>query len=91
MSHKHVAIIEKVFAHPIATNVDWTKLKHTLEHFGAQISVGNNNRAHIRIYEHELTLGLPHHGHELADKPEITKLRHFLEEVGLTPEKVKAE
>lgn len=89
MSHKHLAIIEKVFAHPIATNLDWKKLKHTLEHFGADISVGNNNRAHIIIEGNELTLGLPHHGHELADKPEITKLRHYLEEIGLTPEKLK--
>ena len=88
MSHKHKAIIEKVFAHPIATNVDWKKLQHTLEHFGAVIDVSNANRAHIKIRDKELTLGLPHHGHELADKSEVTKLRHFLEEIELTPKTV---
>ncbi|MBN2866813.1 MAG: hypothetical protein JXK16_12460 [Thiotrichales bacterium] len=88
MSHKHKAIIEKVFAHPIATNIDWKKLKHTLEHFGAQIDVSNANRAHIVIRDKEITLGLPHHGHELADKPEVTKLRHFLEEIKLTPDTI---
>ena len=88
MSHKHKAIIEKVFAHPIATNIDWKKLKHTLEHFGAEVEVSNANRAHILIRGQEITLGLPHHGHELADKPEITKLRHFLEEIKLTPDAV---
>jgi len=88
MSHKHKAIIEKIFAHPIATNVDWKKLQNTLEHFGAEIDVSNSNRAHIQLRDKEITLGLPHHGHELADKSEMTKLRHFLEEVDLTPKTV---
>jgi hypothetical protein len=88
MSHKHKAIIEKVFAHPIATNLDWKKLVHTLEHFGAEVVVSNANKAKIHINGSELVLGLPHHGHELEDKAEVVKLKHFLEENGLTPEKV---
>lgn len=88
MSHKHKAIIEKIFAHPIATNLDWKKLASTLEHLGAEIDVSNANRAHIVLNGQELTLGLPHHGHELANKDEVTKLRHFLEEVGVTPASV---
>lgn len=88
MSHKHKVIIEKVFAHPIATNVDWKKLSNTLEHFGATIEVSNSNKAKIRLKDQEIVLGLPHHGHELADKSEITKLRKFLEEVELTPKQV---
>ncbi len=89
MSHKHIIIIQKVFAHPIASNINWQKLKHTLEHFGADISIAKNNRVHIVIADKSLILGLPHHGHDLADKSEVIKLRHFLEEVGLTPDKVK--
>lgn len=85
MSHKHKVIIEKVFAHPIATNIDWKKLSSTLTHLGAEIDVSNTNRAHISMQGKELTLGLPHHGHELANKAEVTKLRHFLEEVGVSP------
>jgi len=88
MSHKHKVIIEKVFAHPIATNIDWKKLSHTLEHFGAEIEVSSSNKAKIHFKDKEIVLGLPHHGHELADKSEVTKLRHFLEEVELTPDQV---
>jgi phage gp36-like protein len=88
MSHKHKVIIEKIFAHPIATNVDWKKLQHALEHFGAEIDVSNANKAKVTLREHEIVLGLPHHGHELADKDEITKLRHFLESVKLTPDTI---
>lgn len=86
MSHKHKVTIEKVFAHPIATNIDWKKLASALEHFGAEIDVSSANRAHIKLNDAELTLGLPHHGHELANKEEVTQLRHFLEEQGLTPD-----
>lgn len=88
MSHKHKVIIEKVFAHPIATNVDWKKLSNTLKHFGAEIEVSNSNKAKIHLNSQELVIGLPHHGHELADKAEITKLRHFLEAAELTPDRV---
>lgn len=86
MSHKHNAIIEKVFAHPIATNIDWKKLQHALEHFGAEIEISNSNRAKITLRGEEFTIGLPHHGHEIADKAEVTQLRHFLESVELTPD-----
>lgn len=88
MGHKHFTLIQKVFAHPISSNIDLKKLKHTLEHFGAEISTANN-RVHIVIKGKTLILGLPHHGHELSDKSEVIKLRHYLEEVGLTPELVK--
>lgn len=88
MSHKHKALIEKVFAHPIATNIDWKKLSHALEHFGATIDVSNSNKAKVVLNDQEIVLGLPHHGHELADKAEVTKLRHFLEAVELTPETI---
>lgn len=88
MSHKHKVIIEKLFAHPIATNVDWKKLQHALEHFGAEIEVSATNHAKVVMGGQEIVLGLPHHGHELEDKGDITKLRHFLESVDLTPDRL---
>lgn len=88
MSHKHKVIIEKVFAHPIATSIDWKKLEHALEHFGAEIEISNSNRAKIVLRDKEIVIGLPHHGHEIADKAEVTQLRHFLEEVELTPDTI---
>lgn len=61
MSHKHKALIEKVFAHPIATNLDWKKLSSALEHFGATIDVSNSNKAKVFLKDQEIVLGLPHH------------------------------
>lgn len=86
MSHK--VIIEKVFSHPIASSIDWKKLSSTLKHFGAEIEVSHSNKARISMNGNVLSLSLPHHGHEIADKPEVTKLKHFLQEVDLTPDKI---
>ena len=88
MSHKHKAIIEKIFAHPISTNIDWKKLQHALEHFGAEIDISGTHKAKVILRDQEIILGMPHHGHDLADKDEVTKLRHFLESVELTPDTI---
>ncbi|MCF6344916.1 MAG: hypothetical protein L3J00_00425 [Thiomicrorhabdus sp.] len=88
MSHKHKVILEKIFAHPIATNLDWKKLSHALEHYGAKIELSKNNHAKVKLNDTEISLHLPHHGHEISDKSEVTRLRHFLEQVGLTPDKL---
>lgn len=89
MSHKHKVTLEKVFAHPIATSIDWKKLEHALVHYGAEIDLSKSNHAKITVGEHEFSMSLPHHGHEIADKAEVTQLRHFLQEVGLTPENLE--
>lgn len=89
MSHKHQVMIEKLFAHPIATNLDWKKMATTLKHYGANIEITTNNHAKIMINNSELVIGLPHHGHELSNKDEVLKLRHFLEDNGITPKSIK--
>lgn len=85
MSQKHQTMLRKIFAHPIATNLDWKKLAATLEHFGAQIDTTTANRARIRLNGAEMVLSLPHHGHEITNKSDVTNLKHFLEEAGVTP------
>ncbi len=88
MSHKHKVILEKVFAHPIATNLNWKKLSHALEHYGAEIELSKSNHAKVKIKDLEVSLSLPHHGHEISDKSEVTRLRHFLEQAALTPDQL---
>lgn len=83
MAHKHQAMIDKVFAHPMAMNLDWKKLSSALTHFGAEIVVSEANHAKILMKEKELVLSLPHHGHELNNRDDIVKLKHFLEECGI--------
>jgi len=83
---KHKEKIAKIFEHPISGNIDSTKLIHALEHYGAEVDMTKTHRAliHLNGKEHSLTLS---HRNELS-KDAIVSLRHFLEEVQLTPDKL---
>ena len=83
---KHKTKIEKIFEHPMSGNIDTKKLVHALEHYGAEVDMNKQHRAilHINGKEHSMTLS---HRNELS-KDAIVKLRHYLEEVGLTPDKL---
>ncbi len=85
MSHKHKAKIEKLFEHPLSTNIDVKKLFAALEHYGIAVEHTKKNRARlVHSDEEELFIALPHGDH--LGKDEIVRLRHWLEAIGLTPD-----
>ncbi|WP_456381851.1 hypothetical protein [Hydrogenimonas sp.] len=84
MSHRHKMKIEKVFEHPISSNIDVKKLISALEHYGVEVEVTKKHKAKLFYDEKEFVLALPHDDH--LSKDETIRLRHFLEEVGLTPD-----
>ncbi len=83
---KHKTKIAKIFEHPMSGNIDTKKLLHALEHYGAEVDMNKQHRAiiHMNSKEHSMTLS---HRNELS-KDAVVKLRHYLEEVGLTPDKL---
>ncbi len=86
MSHKHKAKIEKVFEHPTSANIDVKKLISALEHYGVTVELTKKHKAKLFYGEKEFVLPLPHGDH--LSKDEVVMLRHWLEEVGLTPDKI---
>ncbi|MBD3823577.1 MAG: hypothetical protein IE916_03615 [Epsilonproteobacteria bacterium] len=83
MSHKHVKKIERVFEHPVPSDLDSRKLVSALEHFGCEVEQTKSNKYKIFKDEKELVLGIHPSGN--LSKDEIVSLRHYLEEVGITP------
>ena len=83
---KHKARNGKSYEHPLSGNIDTTKLIHALEHYGAEVDMNKQHRAiiHLNGKEHSLTLS---HRNELS-KDAIVKLRHCLQEAGLTTDKL---
>ena len=83
---KHKEKIKKLFEHPISGNIDASKLVRALEHYGAKVDVNKQHRAiiHLKGREHSLSLA---HRNELS-KDSIVGLRHFLEEIDFTPDKL---
>jgi len=86
MSHKHKAKIEKVFEHPTSANIDVKKLISALEHYGVEVELTKKHKAKLFYKESEFVLALPHGEH--LSKDEVISLRHWLSEVGLTPENI---
>ncbi len=84
---KHKSKIEKVFTHPISGNIDVKKLLSALEHFGAEVDLTKEHHAKIHYNDKTFSLPLPH-GDQSLSKDAVVELRHFLEEVGLTPDKL---
>jgi len=79
--------IEKVFEHPTSANIDFKKLLHALEHYGARIEHTKHNKVKIFLNDKEYAIPVPHE-HTLP-KDMVIELRHFLKEAGLTPETIK--
>ena len=84
---KHIEKIKKLFEHPTSANVDYKKLISALEHFGAKVEMTKNHHAKIFFNDKEYIMPLPHKEPYLS-KDIVIELRHFLESVGLTPEKL---
>lgn len=87
MSHRHKVKIEKLFEHPISVNIDTKRLVSALEHYGCKVEISNHGKTKISKNGEELSLPMVH-GHDLS-KDAIVSLRHFLENVGLTPENIE--
>ncbi len=83
---KHKEKIEKIFEHPISGNLDFNKLIRALEHFGVKVDITKHNKAKIFFKNEELVLPIPHD--HMLSKDTVVEIRHFLEKVGLTPEKL---
>ena len=81
---KHKEKIQKIFDHPTSGNIEFKKLVHALEHYGAKVEITKHNKAKIFLKDAELVIPVPH-DHVLS-KDMVIEVRHFLEKVGLTPE-----
>ena len=88
MSKQHIKKIKKVFEHPVSTNLDTHKLMSALEHFGCGVVQSKANKIKITFDGRDLILGFHHSGS--LSKDEVLKLRHFLEEIGLTPRRIES-
>lgn len=85
MSQKHKQTLQKLFSHPMPTNIQWKKLLSALEHYGVRVEINASNKARLVKDGIETLITLPHHGHEFNDKTEISHTKHFLESVNLSP------
>ncbi len=74
--------LQKIFAHPTPTNLEWRTVESLLTHLG--FTVEHTKKGHVKIKNSEgKEAVLIVHDHEINSKDEVVKLRHFLEENGI--------
>jgi hypothetical protein len=86
MSQKHKTKIEKLFEHPISGNIDVNRLISALEHYKVEVDMSKESKAKLVYNGEHFSLPITHNK-ELS-KDTIVELRHYLESVGLTPDKL---
>jgi hypothetical protein len=86
MGHHHdQKTLSAIFAHPMSMNLKWKDVEHLLEAAGAEIQPAHSGReVKVVLNGVDRTLHVPH-GATIESKDQMTDLRHFLEEAGLTP------
>lgn len=81
--HKLQKKLEKIFGHPLPTNLEWRTVENLLVHLGFEVE--HTKKGHVKVKNakgEEVVLIV--HNHEINNKEEIVKLRHFLEANGIT-------
>jgi hypothetical protein len=78
--HKHV--LEDIFRHPTAHNLDWNDVAGFLNHIGS-VTERHNGTVSVSVGERQTTIARPH-GKDLGSA-EIRHLREFLLNAGFEP------
>ena len=81
--HKLQKKLEKIFSHPIPTNLEWRTVENLLTHLG--FTVEHTKKGHVKVKnEKGEEVVLIVHNHEINSKDEVIKLRHWLEANGIS-------
>lgn len=86
MSQKYRTKIQKLFEHPVSANINTNRLISALEHYGANVEMSKHNKAKIFMRGEEFILSISHNGN--LSKDSIVQLRHFLQKIDMTPDKL---
>jgi len=86
MTHRHRHTLEKIFAHPLPTDLPWSRVVALLCGLGASTQATSNSHMKFVLPNGpEITVPVPRHG-QLSSKEELVSIRRFLEDNGITPD-----
>ena len=83
MNHRHRKTLHAIFAHPIASNLNFKEVVHVLEELGAEIDNKSGNRIGVSLNGH--SVAIVHAQHDLP-KEEVMQVRKFLTTCGIDPD-----
>jgi len=86
MTHRHRHTLEKLFAHPIPTDLKWSRVVGLICGLGA--SAQATSRSHMKFQlpnASELTVPIPRHD-QISSREELAAIRSYLEQNNVTPD-----
>jgi hypothetical protein len=84
VNHRHRKVLHALFSHPIPTNIHLHDVEHVMKELGAEMGHSGSGRLSVKLNGSALTVHGSDHG---LSKDEVTGLRHFLQSVGIDPER----
>ena len=87
MNHRHRKVLAALFAHPISANIDFKDVEGVLKELGAEVENKHGSRIGVKLNGHAHAFQHPQHS---LSKDEVTQIRKFLEQAGVTPEQYPA-
>jgi hypothetical protein len=82
VSHNHRQTLDRIFSHPVSSNVEWRQVTSLLESLGAATEERNGK---LRVtLGGETAVFEPPHGKDV-DRQTVVDLRRMLEHAGVTP------
>ena len=84
MKAKHSKTLERIFAHPVSSNVRWGDVEGLLSALGAETVEAEGSRVRVFLFDEVRVFHRPHPSPAL-DKGAVASLRKWLEANGVTP------
>ncbi len=84
MNHKHRKVLHALFAHPVSANIAPHAVDSVLKELGADMEERSGGRYAVRLNGHFTEF---HHDHHSLTPDHVRKVRKFLEEAGVDPDR----
>jgi len=86
MNHRHRRTLTRLFAHPIHTDIEWSRIEALFHALGAEVCFTHADRVKVKMPAGQETFITLPKTHQLQEKDDVMRIRRFLETCGITPE-----
>ncbi len=83
LDHHHKLTVQKIYGHPLNHNIQWHDVASLLGRFG---EVHESHRGNWALTRDGNTVTFGPNRHRDLSEDQVIKVRHFLTDVGVTPE-----
>ncbi|MBT5435935.1 MAG: hypothetical protein P8Q36_00990 [Alphaproteobacteria bacterium] len=86
MNHRHCKVLHALYAHPVSTNISMKDIEVVISELGGEVDAKHHQGARVgfKLNGHSAVF---HEAGHAVPKEEVQKIRKFLEDCGVDPER----